>query len=72
MKPLYYDNSGILYSELNTGNTQKIGAVSKVIKNVFLTLHGHSIRCQQQPHAYCGAGFQDGVAAGESFLCAPF
>ena len=26
----------------------------------------------QVSHAYCGASFQDGVAAGKDFLCAPF
>jgi hypothetical protein len=30
--------------------------------------------CYQQFafHAYCGASFQDGIAAGKGFLCAPF
>jgi hypothetical protein len=58
----------------------------KLLKNVFLILHGHNIYWQQRElskflmryqqfdsHAYCGASFQDGVAAAEGFLCsAPF
>ena len=57
----------------------------KLTRNLFLTLHGHNIHSQQQQlskflmryqnfasHAYCGARFQDGVAAGKDFLCAPF
>jgi len=57
----------------------------KLTRNLFLTLHGHNVHRQQQQlskilmryqqlasHAYCGAGFQDGVAAGKGFLCAPF
>ena len=69
---------------LYTGYTQKNDAVSKVNKK-FLTLHGHNVHRQQRQlskflmryqqfasHAYCGAIFQDGVAAGKSFLCAPF
>jgi hypothetical protein len=56
------------YNENHTGYTQKNGAVSKVNKNVFLTLHGHNIhrkrrqlskfliRYQQlASHAYCVA-----------------
>jgi hypothetical protein len=48
--------------------TQKNGAVSKVKKNVFLTLHGYDVHCQQlklfqflmryqqvASYAYCGA-----------------
>ena len=51
----------------NTGYTQKNGAVSKLTRNLFLTLHGHNVHCQQQQlskflmryqqfasHAYCG------------------
>jgi hypothetical protein len=30
------------------GHTGKNGAVSKVIKNLFLILHGHNIHCQQR------------------------
>jgi len=57
----------------------------KLTKNIFLTLHGHKVHRQQQQlskflmryqqfasHAYCGASFQDGVAAGKCFQCAPF
>jgi hypothetical protein len=64
---------------------QKKSAVSKVDKNLFITLHGHNLHCQQRElskfimryqqftfHAYRGASFQYGVAAGEGFLCAPF
>jgi hypothetical protein len=29
-------------------HTQKNGAVSKVINNLFLALHGHNTHCQQQ------------------------
>jgi len=47
------------------------------LTNLFLTLHGHNVHRQQRQlskfivryqkfasHAYCGASFQDGVAAG--------
>ena len=57
----------------------------KLTRNLFLTLHWHNIQRQQRQlskflmgyqqfpsHAYCGASFQDGVAAGKRFLCAPF
>jgi hypothetical protein len=56
------------HTHTHTGHTQKNGAVSKVDNNLFLTLHGHSIHCQQRElytfllryqqfasHAYCGA-----------------
>ena len=56
----------------------------KLIRNLFLTLHGHNVHRQQRQlskflmryqqfasHVYCGASFQDGVAAGKGFLCAP-
>jgi len=59
--------------------------VQKLTRNLLLTLHGHNLHRQQQQlskflmryqqfasPAYCGAGFQDGVAAGKGFLCAPF
>ena len=64
----------------NTGYTQKNGAGSKVNKKFISNL----TRAQRTPsaaataqvsHAYCGAmgaSYQDGVAAGKSFLCAPF
>jgi hypothetical protein len=69
------------------GHTQKNGWVSKVIKNVFLTLHRHNTHCQQLElskflvlstiRVSCSlrgheTSFQDSVAAGEGFLCAPF
>ena len=57
----------------------------KLTRNLFVTLHGHNLHRQQRQlfkflmryqqfasHAYCGASFQDGVAAGKGFLCAPF
>jgi hypothetical protein len=53
----------------------------KLTRNLFLTLHGHNVHRQQRQlskflmryqqfasHAYCGASFQDGVAAGNGFL----
>ena len=56
----------------------------KLTRNLFLTLHGHNVHRQQRQlskflmryqqfasRAYCGASFQDGVAAGKGFLCAP-
>ena len=58
----------------------------KLTINLFLTLHGHNVHRQQQQqlskflmryqqfasHACCGASFQNVVAAGKGFLCAPF
>jgi hypothetical protein len=60
----------------------------KLLKNVFLTLHGHNITVISRncPNFSCaasslllmlipvaaGTSFQDGVTAGEGFLCAPF
>ena len=57
----------------------------KLTRNLFLTLHRHNVHHQQRQlskfltryqqfasRAYCGASFQDGVAAGKGFLCAPF
>jgi hypothetical protein len=57
----------------------------KLTRNLFLTLRGHNVHRQQRQmskflmryqqfasHAYCGANFQDGVAAGKGFLRAPF
>ena len=57
----------------------------KLTRNLFLTLHGDKAHRQQRQlskflvlyqqfafHAYCGASFQDGVAAGKRFLYAPF
>jgi hypothetical protein len=57
----------------------------QLTRNLFLTLQGHNAPRQQRQlskyfmryqqfasHAYCGASFQDDVAAGKGFLCAPF
>ena len=57
----------------------------KLTRNLFLALHGHNVHRQQRQlskflmryqqfasHSYCGASFQDGVAARKGFLCAPF
>ena len=57
----------------------------KLTRNLFLNSHGHNVHRQQQQlskflmryqqfasHAYCGASFEDGVAAGKALLCAPF
>jgi len=70
------------------GIHKRIVLFQKLTRNLFLTLHGHNIHRQQQQlskflmryqlfasHANCGAAgasFQDGVAAGKGFLCAPF
>ena len=82
-KSNHYNNKAI-----NTGYTQKNGAVSKVNKK-FIT---HLTRAQLTPSAAAtvqvsqallavrfsrllrgrGASFQDGVATGKGFLCAPF
>jgi G:T-mismatch repair DNA endonuclease (very short patch repair protein) len=37
-----------IYMHFYAGHTQKNGAVSKVNKNVFLTLHGHNIHRQRR------------------------
>ena len=61
---------------MNIQGTKENGAVSKVNKKFI----SHLTRAQRTPsaaatvlasHAYCGASFQDGVAAGKGFLCAP-
>ena len=60
----------------------------KLTRNLFLTLHGQNVHRQQRQLSMflmryqqfarscllrgCGASFQDGVAAGKGFLCAPF
>jgi hypothetical protein len=57
----------------------------KLTRNLFLTLHGRNMRRQQRQlskflvryqqfasHAYCRVSFEDGVAAGKGFVCAPF
>ena len=73
---------------INTGYTQKNGALSKVNEKFI----SHLTRAQRTPSAAVtvqvshelpavrfscllwdrGASFQDGVAAGKGFLCAPF
>ena len=72
----------------STGHTQKNGAVSKVNKKFISQLTGaqrtpsaaatvqisHALpavrsSCLLRDH---GVSFQDGVAAGKAFLCAPF
>jgi hypothetical protein len=55
----------------------------QLTRNLFLTFQGHNVHRQQRRlskfllryqkfafHAYCGATFQDGVAAEKGFLCA--
>ena len=60
----------------------------KLTRNLFFTLHGQNVHRQQRQLSKflmryqqfvrscllrgCGASFQDGVAAGKGFLCAPF
>ena len=71
------------YIYVYTGYTQKTSAVSEINKKFI----SHLTRAKRTPsaaatvqvshaqfasHAYCGASFQDGVAAGKGFLCAPF
>ena len=66
------------------GTHKRMAQFQKLTKNLFLTLHGHNLHRQQRQlskflmcyqqfasHAYCGPSFQDGVAAGKGFLCAP-
>ena len=67
------------------GIQKRMVRYQKLTRNLFLTLHGHNVHRQQRQlskflmpyqqfasHAYCGASFQDGEAAGKGFLCAPF
>ena len=67
------------------GINKRMVRFQKLTINLFLTLHGHNVHRQQRQlskflmryqqfasHAYRGASCQDGVAAGKSFLCAPF
>ena len=79
-------SSLFLSTAVNTGYTQKNVAVSKVNKKFISQLtraqrtpsHQRQLskflmRYQQfASHAYCGASYQDGVATGKGFLCAPF
>ena len=76
------------HTHTHTGYTQKNGAVSKVNKKFIsqftrAQLTPSAAATVQVPHALpavrfsCllrsrGASFQDGVAAGKGFLCAPF
>ena len=67
------------------GIHKRMVRLQKLTRNLFLTLHGHNVHRHQSQlskfhmryhqfasHAYCGASFQDGVAAGKGFLCALF
>jgi hypothetical protein len=85
---LGYLYCGLLNDTHRTGNTQKNGAISKVDKNVIfhptraqLTLSAtdtvqvsHALPAVRFPCLLWARGtrFQDGVAAGEGFLCVPF
>ena len=67
---------------------QMNGAVSKVNKKLFLSLHGQNVHCQQRQlskfrmryqqlafHAYCraaGSVYKMAPQQEEGFLCAPF
>ena len=77
----------LLNHELIQGIHKRMVRFQKLTRNLFLILHGHNVHRQQRQlskflmryqqfasHAYCGAAgrFQDGVAAGKGFLCAPF
>ena len=72
-------------SSIIQGIHKRMVRFQKLTRNLFLALHGHNIHRQQlqlskflmryqqfASRAYCGASFQDGVAAGNGFLCAPF
>ena len=74
-----------LFTFIIQGVHKRMVQFRKLTRNLFLTLHGHNVRRQQRQlskflmhyqqftsHAYCGASFQDGVAAGKVFLCATF
>ena len=75
-------NTKLVYIQ---GIHKRMVRFQNLTRNLFLTLHGHNVHRQQRQlskfliryqqfvsHAYCGASFQDGVAAGKDFLCAPF
>ena len=77
--------SSNLHAPTIQGIHKRMVRIQKLTRNLFLTLHGHNVHRQQRQlskflmryqqfasHAYCGASFQDGVAAGKGFLCAPF
>jgi hypothetical protein len=62
-----------------TGHTQKNVAVSKVDKKMYFSPYmsiTHTVSSCNCPGLSCAtstvSSFQDGVAAGEGFLCAPF
>jgi hypothetical protein len=70
-----------------TGQYKRTVRFQKLIRNVFLVLHGHNITvssgnwpsfsCATSSSFLCllrgrGSSFQDGVSAVEGFLCAPF
>ena len=79
-------NASLNYCLCQTqGLHKRMARFQKLTRNVFLALRGNNVRRHQQQlskflmryqqfasHAYCGASFQDGVAAGKVFLCAPF
>ena len=87
-EPAFTNRSYILHYHRNTGYTQKNGAASKVNKKFISHLTRaqrtpSAAATVQVSHALpavrfsCllwgrGASFQDSVAAGEGFLCAPF
>ena len=77
--------SMLTFAQFYTGCLQMNGAVSKVnnkcishltraqrTPSAAATLQVSHALQQFASHAYCGASFQDGVAAGKGFLCAPF
>jgi D-ribose pyranose/furanose isomerase RbsD len=79
-----YNSDEINKQEIQ-GLHKRMVQFQKLTRNLFLTFHGHNIHRQQRQlskflvryqqfasHAYCGAIFQDGVASGKGFPCAPF
>ena len=81
---VYFQNRYILYV-YTRGIHKRMVRFQKLTRNLLVTLHGHNLHLQQRQlskfliryqqftsHAYCGASFQDGFAAGKGFLCAPF
>ena len=77
---------GSVYVDFDVqGIHKRMVRFQKLTRNLFLTLHGQNVHRQQRQlskflmryqqfasHAYCGASFEDGVAAGKDSLCAPF
>jgi hypothetical protein len=58
----------LFFHSVNTKYSQKMAQIQKLTRNLFLTLHGHNVHCQQRQlskflvhyqqlvfHAYCGA-----------------